>query len=52
MIPTTSTISQKSIYEEFWKKDIQWFSRDVETYRETGNNTNQQTDTFYCDLGL
>lgn len=34
------------------EKNIQSFSRDVETYRETGNNTNQQTDTFYCDLGL
>ena len=31
------------------EKNIQSFSRDVETYRETGNNTNQQTDTFYCD---
>ena len=44
MIPTTSTTSQKSIYEEFWKKI---FSRSQEmlkyTEKQVTTQTNKQT---------
>ena len=44
MIPTTSTTSQKSIYEEFWKKI---FSRSQEmlkyTEKQATTQTNKQT---------
>ena len=41
MIPTTSTISQKSIYEEFWKKI---FSRSQEMLKHTEKQATTQTN--------
>ena len=41
IIPTTSTISQKSIYEEFWKKI---FSRSQEMLKHTEKQATTQTN--------